>query len=194
MTMTQAEQMLRRIGYTGPGQAGRIARLSRILADHPEAVLLACSDEQTGLRFGKAARRAGRCRKVGYTTYHIQLWASWAPADLAASGTGSGGGGSDLTAAARVLGAVRNPRKAASSRANGARGGRPITLGTIATDGGRATVRYSPGAGCVEVRLPDGTIERPEDGAAGSIDEARAIAGRWYGWAQTRTWDWQPHA
>ena len=98
------------------------------------------------------------------------------------------------SAAARVLGArggaARTQAKASASRANGRRGGRPVILGTIATEAGRGTVRYAPGRGRVEVVLPDGTVEVPEEAAVSSLDEARKTATAWYG--RGRVWDWQP--
>jgi len=63
-------------------RAGQLATYRAVLAEHPEAVLLECSDEKTGCRFGNATKRYGMCRKVGSRTFHYQLWASWAPVDV----------------------------------------------------------------------------------------------------------------
>lgn len=101
------------------------------------------------------------------------------------------------TLAARALRAIPSERRTEASRSNGRRGGRPVILGTIAVDDGRrATVRYSPGMGRVEVVLPDGTVEIPEDAAAATIEEARSIAKAWYGErsSRVRVWDWQPRS
>lgn len=97
--------------------------------------------------------------------------------------------------AARTLGALggaaRTPAKARASRANGTRGGRPVGLGTITTEAGRALVRYAPGSGRVEILLPDGTVEVPEEASVSSLEEARRSAESWYG-RDRRIWDWQP--
>ena len=68
-----------------------------------------------------------------------------------------------LSAAARALRAIPSASRSEQSRSNGRRGGRPVVLGTIAVEGGRATVRYAPGRGRVECVLPDGTVEVPEE-------------------------------
>ncbi len=94
------------------------------------------------------------------------------------------------TLAARALRAIPSAARTAQSRANGAKGGRPVILGTIDTEAGRAIVRYAPGAGRVECVLPDGTVEVPEEASCASLDEARATAAAWYGW--DRAWGWVP--
>lgn len=109
-------------------------------------------------------------------------------------------GGDDhdaLTAAAtlgRRGGQQHTQAQAAARRVNGARGGRPVTIGTIAVDGGRGTVRYAPGRGRVEVVRPDGTVDVPEEAQVSSLREARAAAEAWYGErsSRVRVWDWQP--
>lgn len=97
-------------------------------------------------------------------------------------------------AAARALGSISTPRKAKSSAANARLGGRPVLLGTIAVEGGRATVRYAPGRGRVECVLPDGTVEVPEEASVESLEEARETAEAWYAEpvSKYRVWDWQP--
>lgn len=97
---------------------------------------------------------------------------------------------SPATLAARALRAIPSETRTAQSRANGAKGGRPVILGTIETEAGRANVRYAPGAGRVECVLPDGTIEVSEEASVASLDEARATAAAWYG--RDRTWGWMP--
>ncbi len=56
-----------------------------ILREHPEAIVVECADENTGRRFGLAARRRGMCRKIGGARQPLwyQAWATWAPKDLA---------------------------------------------------------------------------------------------------------------
>lgn len=66
-----------------------------------------------------------------------------------------------------------------------------VLLGTIAVEGGRATVRYAPGRCRVECVLPDGTVEMPEDSRAATLEEARRTAEALWG-RDLRTWDWQP--
>jgi len=66
-----------------PNTAGQVVRYREILADHPEAVVILCADENTGKRFGKAACRMDRCRKIGGARQPrwYQAWASWAERD-----------------------------------------------------------------------------------------------------------------
>jgi hypothetical protein len=46
-----------------------------------------CGDEKTGVRYGNAAKRRGRCRKIGGggrnrgSCYAYQLWAVWVDED-----------------------------------------------------------------------------------------------------------------
>lgn len=80
-TMTDAEltaAILRCAGNGHPAmQKGRLRRLRRILAEHPRVDLVACADENTGRRYGRAECRKGRCAKIGHTTYAYQIWAVW---------------------------------------------------------------------------------------------------------------------
>lgn len=121
-----------------------------------------------------AARKIGR---TGYAAYERAVTAALS--------------GLRRSAAARALGSISTPRKAKSSAANARLGGRPVLLGTIAVEGGRATVRYAPGRGRVECVLPDGTVEMPEDSRAATLEEARRTAEALWG-RDFRTWDWQP--
>jgi len=68
-----------------PQTAGQVESYRAVLAEHPEAVVVTCADERTGVRFGKAIRRRGMCRKIGGARQPrwYQAWATWAPADLA---------------------------------------------------------------------------------------------------------------
>ena len=61
-------------GGTTPGRA---AKLRHVLAEHPNARVQICADERTGRRYGLAACRRGRAVKLGYRTYHYQVWAVW---------------------------------------------------------------------------------------------------------------------
>lgn len=62
------------------------SRLASVLENHPNARLEACADENTGLRFGRADCRRGRCKKIGSSgwsssqpgSHAYQLWAVWA--------------------------------------------------------------------------------------------------------------------
>jgi hypothetical protein len=67
--------------------AGQVEAYRAVLKDHPDAVVVTCADERTGVRFGQAARRRGMCRKIGGARQPrwYQAWATWAPADLAAA-------------------------------------------------------------------------------------------------------------
>jgi hypothetical protein len=72
-------------GSFHPGRHGaRLQALRRILEAHPDAHLVTCRDENTGVRFGAAACRRGRCEKIGHTAWSptykgtpYQLWAVW---------------------------------------------------------------------------------------------------------------------
>ena len=68
---------------------GQVERFRKVLAEHPEAIAVTVRDENTGVRFGLAAKRAGMCTKLGGAHYcttltftPYQAWATWAPADL----------------------------------------------------------------------------------------------------------------
>ena len=73
----KATTMLARSGFSGHGQELRIKKLAGVLAEHPDARLELCGDEKTGVRYGRAKCRAGRCKKIGNTTYQYQIWAVW---------------------------------------------------------------------------------------------------------------------
>ena len=62
---------------------GQVARALDVISRHPDAVIIVCCDEGTGHRFGGRNRRRGMCEKIGSSTCKYQLWASWAPKDLA---------------------------------------------------------------------------------------------------------------
>jgi hypothetical protein len=47
-------------------------------AEQGRARLEECADERTGIRYGQAMRRRGRCGKVGRSTYSYQVWLVWA--------------------------------------------------------------------------------------------------------------------
>ena len=68
-----------------PQTAGQVRAYRAVLAEHPEAVVVICADEFTGVRFGNANCRRGKCRKIGSARqpYFYQAWATWAPRDLA---------------------------------------------------------------------------------------------------------------
>ena len=55
----------------------RLNKLTKILADHPDATLSVCGDEHTGVRFGEAKCRRGRAAKIGHSTFRYQIWATW---------------------------------------------------------------------------------------------------------------------
>jgi hypothetical protein len=68
-----------------PQTAGQVEAYRAVLAEHPEAIVVTCADERTGVRFGMAVRRRGLCRKIGGARQPrwYQAWATWAPRDLA---------------------------------------------------------------------------------------------------------------
>lgn len=66
-----------------PQTHGQLEIFQRVVAEHPEAIAVTVGDENTGIRFAKAAKRVGMCQKLGHNTYDYQAWATWAPADLA---------------------------------------------------------------------------------------------------------------
>lgn len=61
----------------------RRVTIAVVREEHPEAVVIACADEKSGARFGRAAVRRGMAIKIGYTTYDHQIWVSWSPHDVA---------------------------------------------------------------------------------------------------------------
>ena len=73
---------------TGGSTVGRVARLDRIISELSETELtllrvVECGDEYTGVRFGHAKCRVGRCEKLGGggrnkgQRYAYQAWADW---------------------------------------------------------------------------------------------------------------------
>jgi hypothetical protein len=68
-----------------PQTARQVEAYRAVLAEHPEAVVVTCADERTGVRFGNASRRHGMCRKIGGARQPrwYQAWATWSQADLA---------------------------------------------------------------------------------------------------------------
>ena len=68
-------------------RAGQLMMAEKLAIEHPELVLIECADENTGVRFGQANKRRSHCKKIGSSAWPnrhtYQLWASWAPADLA---------------------------------------------------------------------------------------------------------------
>lgn len=85
MQQITVDELARQVTNERPQRAAQLAAARRVLAVHPEAVLLEVADENTGVRFGNAQRRIGRCSKLGGARQPqwYQLWASWAPADTA---------------------------------------------------------------------------------------------------------------
>jgi len=73
-------------GAPGGVTKKRVAKLAQVIAaqGHDMVRLEVCADEHTGRRFGEAQKRRGRTRKIGYTTYAYQLWATWALPDRCA--------------------------------------------------------------------------------------------------------------
>ena len=72
-------------GITGGATDGRIARLMDV-AHNQNLRIVTCADEKTGCRFGHAACRVGRCKKLGGggrnrgQRYAYQVWAVWGDA------------------------------------------------------------------------------------------------------------------
>jgi|CXWL01.1.fsa_nt_gi hypothetical protein len=77
-----ATEMLADVGHSGKAQAGRIQRLSAVLADHPEAVLIV----NTNIRYGDAQKRANRTALIGRTNHGMYratcVWAEWPAATM----------------------------------------------------------------------------------------------------------------
>ena len=75
----RAVQLLALAGYRyNPARHGqRLARLVGVLNEHPDARVESCSDERTGVRYGNAVCRKGRCARIGGTAFRYQLWAVW---------------------------------------------------------------------------------------------------------------------
>ena len=78
-TTKTAQKMLANAegGYIPSRHHARLANLIDVLREHSDARLESCGDENTGRRYGRAKCRAGRCKKIGSTTYAYQLWAVW---------------------------------------------------------------------------------------------------------------------
>lgn len=74
------EQLTRCRGGSNASRIGRILGAAATLTDEElaRAYFVTCADEKTGRRFGDATCRAGRCMKIGSTTYSYQLWLVWA--------------------------------------------------------------------------------------------------------------------
>ena len=77
MNAKQAKKRAAFLLSTAPGgaNASRLLLLSKILQSHPNARLEVCLTLTTQ---AQAAKRAGRCAKIGRSTYNYQLWAVWA--------------------------------------------------------------------------------------------------------------------
>lgn len=76
--LEQAQTLLTRVyGKWHPRYNAQREKLAAVLTEHPSARIEVCSDEKTGVRYGQAKCRAGRCRKIGHTTFVRQLWAVW---------------------------------------------------------------------------------------------------------------------
>jgi hypothetical protein len=71
------------VNTTRRQRAGQLERARRVLAEHPDAVLLEVPDERSGRAFGDRAIRRGQCVKLGGARQPrwYQLWASWAHRD-----------------------------------------------------------------------------------------------------------------
>lgn len=84
MKMISLDNLKHDIANGRPQRTGQLARALDILKIHPEAVLIECADERTGVRFGQAKCRAGRCVKIGSARqpYWYQMWISWAACDV----------------------------------------------------------------------------------------------------------------
>jgi hypothetical protein len=72
-------------GITGEMTDGRIRNLKNIIENHPNEKIRIeeCSDERTGCRYGQAAIRIGKAKKIGGggrnrgQSYAYQVWAVW---------------------------------------------------------------------------------------------------------------------
>jgi hypothetical protein len=67
-------------------QVARARTLEAVLCAPPQAGLARCRDANTGVRFGRAACRRGRCATLGACSWSptdtgtpYQIWAAWHP-------------------------------------------------------------------------------------------------------------------
>jgi len=82
------EELEHQVKNGRPQRAGQLERARAVMREHPDAILIECRDENTGRRFGRAAKRRGQCEKIGHTAWSphtrivpYQLWATWSPHD-----------------------------------------------------------------------------------------------------------------
>ncbi len=66
-------------GGATPGRVRNLVDCLSGLTEHAAGLLRieTCSDEKTGVRYGLARKRVGRCARLGGTTYQYQVWAVW---------------------------------------------------------------------------------------------------------------------
>jgi len=75
--------------YPGSLYPEQLIKYNQLKALYPKAIILKCSDERTGIRFGQSKKRLDQCAKIGSggrspgsRIAPYQLWITWSPFDL----------------------------------------------------------------------------------------------------------------
>lgn len=75
--------------YPGSLYPSQLERYNHFKLLHPNAIILKCGYEKTGIRFGQSKKRLGKCYKIGsggrnfgQRTKPYQLWVTWSEIDI----------------------------------------------------------------------------------------------------------------